>query len=234
MNPAVAVIKPILSTTEALQLKHLEDQLAAAEGAAVIIGRCLEEIFTKRLFRPATWEAYCLARWDLSSSSVWNYRNIAAEHDRLAALGFKVLPSAFATVGVLLEVEDVNTRTNIWRAAVEKCGGKPIRKRHVEAAAEKVLGRPVRAAPGECAPETLAALAALSPKDQAEVLERVHQQTEAAKPTHALSAGQRLNAACEKIRSAAKALERLPKFNRFAKRLAALLRELVDAAEHDK
>ena len=159
-DPAAIVAAAPLSPREAAELERTERAMDQAERGWYDLGKGLHLIRTGRLYRgqtgKATWEAYCLERWELSD-----------EHARRLMRGSEVRDVLKKTppIGGVLPTRESHVRMltylapadwpRAWFRALELAGRRRVTAKHVEAACTEILGRPPGAPPGTMSVEQM-------------------------------------------------------------------------------
>lgn len=182
MRPIPAI--PAITATAALapkehaHLERCERAIEQAERGFWDIGKSLREIHDQKLYRPQTWDAYCLRRWDRGAD--WAMQQIAAAGvmDNLSARAkrekatiCRILPANESQARDLVDL-DPDQQWSAWLKAIELAGKTRLSGTHVARAVEELTGRPPGAAPGEVSTATARLLESMTPDDRHQLLER--------------------------------------------------------------
>lgn len=118
-------IVPVLSVTERAVLLECEAKVRLGLKAFVDVGNALAKIRDERLYRErfGTFEAYCLAVWDISDRHARYLWNAAEVVDELAAHNFTVLPETESQARPLTKLPRVEW-VETWHEVLAGEGGK--------------------------------------------------------------------------------------------------------------
>jgi len=112
-----------LTLAEALDLDRLEGQIEHGLETFAAIGRALEEIRDRKLYRAlhATWDDYCQARWNFTRQHAARLINAYQVVELLSASGAPEVPNEHVA-RALGAIEDDGKRETVWLAAVQLAG----------------------------------------------------------------------------------------------------------------
>lgn len=172
MRSAIVAEAPV-SGKEVAQLARLETVIAQAERGFWDIGKGLQEIHERRLYRPMTWEKYCLTRWDRPHD--WADEHIRAAgvmenlHARKSAGKFRdlAMPRNISQALALATLDD-DQQWEVWHDLHERKEVPTIAK--LFKAVEKLTGKPPDAESGEISEDVADELPFLPPGKRFDVV----------------------------------------------------------------
>lgn len=169
MKPVVAIsAAAMLTAAEQAELGKQEQAIELAERDYIKVGRALEIINDKRLYRPKTFESYIQARFDHGKD--WAYDRIKGAEVAANVGNSRYFPANLEQ-SLMLSALSPDDQRKAWKQAVDTARQR-ITAAHVAKCVEQILGRPPDAAPGEVSIQAMAAFSALPPEGQLEVLRR--------------------------------------------------------------